>query len=195
MEVDTSQYTLGAILSQRDEQGKLRPIGYYSKTLIPVERNYDVYNRELLALVRALQHWRHLLLGAEHPIEVFTDHDNLTKYQHAQKLSRRVTQYLPLIAEYNIQLKHKPGAANRADALSRPPGTDEGSQDNQDIMVLPDHLFCHALELDDLERRVQWAQSEKTFQMEEWKEKYGLIMDNGTWTLNGRAIVPEDDKL
>ena len=80
MEVDASQYTLGAILSQKDEQGKLRPVGYYSKTLIPAERNYDVYDRELLALVRALQHWRHLLLGAEHPIEVFMDHDNLTKY-------------------------------------------------------------------------------------------------------------------
>ena len=61
---------------------------------------------------------------------------------------------------------------------------DEGSQDNQDIVVLPDHLFCHALELDDLECRVQQAQSEKAFQMEEWKDKYRLIMDNGTWTLN-----------
>ena len=57
MEVDVSQYALGAILSQKDEQGKLRPVGYYSKTLIPAERNYDVYDRELLALVRALQHW------------------------------------------------------------------------------------------------------------------------------------------
>ena len=72
---------------------------------------------------------------------------------------------------------------------------DEGSQDNQDIVVLPDHLFCHALELDDLERRVQQAQSGNAFQMEEWKEKYGLIMDNGTWALNGRAIVPESDDL
>jgi hypothetical protein len=57
MEVDASQYALGAILSQKDEQGKLCPVGYYSKTLIPAERNYNVYDRELLALVRALQHW------------------------------------------------------------------------------------------------------------------------------------------
>ena len=57
MEVDASQYVLGAILSQKDKQGKLRPVGYYSKTLIPAECNYDVYDRELLALVRALQHW------------------------------------------------------------------------------------------------------------------------------------------
>jgi hypothetical protein len=92
-------------------------------------------------------------------------------------------------------LKHKPGAANCANALSRPPGTDEGSQDNQDIIILPNHLFCQALKLDELKRKVQQAQLEKTFQMEEWKEKYELITDNGTWTLNGQAIVPEDDKL
>ena len=72
---------------------------------------------------------------------------------------------------------------------------DEGSQDNQDIVVLPDHLFCRALELDDLERRIQQAQSEKAFQMEEWKDKYRLIMDNGTWALNRRTIVPENDNL
>jgi hypothetical protein len=51
MEVDVSQYALGAILSQKDEQGKLRPVAYYSKMLIPAECNYDVYDRELLALV------------------------------------------------------------------------------------------------------------------------------------------------
>ena len=87
LEVDTSQYALGAILSQKDEKGKLQPVGHYSKTLIPAERNYDIYNRELLALVQGLQNWRHLLLRAEHPVEVYMDHDNLTKYRHAQKLS------------------------------------------------------------------------------------------------------------
>jgi hypothetical protein len=51
LEVDASQYALGAILYQRNELGKLQPIGYYSKTLIPAEQNYDVYDRELLAIV------------------------------------------------------------------------------------------------------------------------------------------------
>jgi hypothetical protein len=107
------------------------------------------------------------LLGAEHPIEVYTDHDNLTKYQHAQKLSQRVAQYLLVIAEYDIQLKHRPGANNRADALSHPPGTDEGSQDNQDVTVLLNHLFCCALQLEDLEQQVWQAQKQHPFQLEE----------------------------
>ena len=80
MEVDASQYALGAVLSQRNERGKLQPVGYFSKTLIPTEHNYNVYNRELLALVHALENWRHLLLGAKHQVEVFTDHEGLTKY-------------------------------------------------------------------------------------------------------------------
>ena len=55
MEVDASQYALGAVLSQRNEQGKLQPVGYFSKMLIPAERNYNVYDCELLALVCALE--------------------------------------------------------------------------------------------------------------------------------------------
>ena len=51
LEVDVSQYVLGAVLSQRNDAGRLQPVGYFSKTLIPAERNYNVYNRELLALV------------------------------------------------------------------------------------------------------------------------------------------------
>ena len=51
LEVDASQYTLGAVLSQWNDAGKLQLVGYFSKTLIPAERDYDVYDRELLALV------------------------------------------------------------------------------------------------------------------------------------------------
>jgi RNase H-like domain found in reverse transcriptase len=55
-------------------------VGYFSKMLIPAERNYDVYDCKLLALVHTLENWRHLLLGAKHQVEVFMDHEGLTKY-------------------------------------------------------------------------------------------------------------------
>ena len=86
LKVNASQYTLGAVLSQRNNAGRLQPVGYFSKTLIPAKRNYDVYDRELLALVQSLEHWRHLLMGTSHPIEVFTDHKGLTKYRQPQKI-------------------------------------------------------------------------------------------------------------
>ena len=86
LKVDASQYALGAVLSQQNDAGRLQPVGYFSKTLIPAERNYNVYDRELLTLVRSLEHWRHLLMGTSHPIEVFTDHEGLTKYRQPQKI-------------------------------------------------------------------------------------------------------------
>ena len=86
-------------------------------------------------------------MGTKHPIEVFTDHEGLTKYRQPQKIGQRVACYLLLLEEYHLQIKHRAGSANKvADALSRPPGTDEGSQDNQDITVLPDHLFVRTIE-------------------------------------------------
>ena len=51
LEVDASQYALEAVLSQRNDAGRLQPVGYFSKTLIPAERNYNVYDCELLVLV------------------------------------------------------------------------------------------------------------------------------------------------
>ena len=57
---------LGVILHQWNDGGKLQAVGYYSQTLNPAEQNYDVYDWELLAVVCALAHWRHLLLGMKH---------------------------------------------------------------------------------------------------------------------------------
>jgi hypothetical protein len=195
LEVDASQYALRAILYQCNKLGKLQPVGYYSKTLIPAERNYNVYDRELLAVVQGLQHWQHLLLGTVHPTIVYTDHDNLTKYRHAQNISRRVSRYIPVVAEYNIQLHHKPGVSNCADALSRPPGTDKGSEDNQDMIVLPDHLFCRTLTLEELEATICRSQKDHAPKLEEWGETYGIVNHRGTWTMNGRAIIPDDQEL
>jgi hypothetical protein len=90
LEVDVSQYALGAILYQCNEQGKLQAVGYYSRTLILAEWNYDVYDWELLAVIWALAHRRHLLLGAKHQVVIWMDHNNLTYYQHLQTISSRV---------------------------------------------------------------------------------------------------------
>jgi hypothetical protein len=85
-------------------------------------------------------------MGTTHPIVILTDHEGLTKYREPQNIGRRVARYLPVLAEYNMIIKHRPGSANKvADALSRPPGTDEGSQDNQNVVVLPPHLFVQTM--------------------------------------------------
>jgi hypothetical protein len=79
LKVDASDYATGAILFQRDERGKPKPLGFHSKTLSKEEMNYDIYDKELTAMDRGLDVWRHLILGQD--TTVHTDHANLTYYR------------------------------------------------------------------------------------------------------------------
>ncbi len=77
MEVDASAIAIGAVLNQKGEDGKLHPVVYYSESFSATERNYDIYDWELLAIVKALRQWRTYLWGSPHPITIYTDHSNL----------------------------------------------------------------------------------------------------------------------
>ena len=92
---NASAYGVGAILLQEGEspptntttKPKLHPLAYYSASFIQAERNYDIYERELLAVVKALKHWCHHLTGAKHPFMVVTDHANLTYWNESRDLN------------------------------------------------------------------------------------------------------------
>ena len=66
IEMDASKYATGAVLTQLDSNGDRHPISFISKTLSPTERNYEIYDRELLAIIRALEEWRHYIQGSAH---------------------------------------------------------------------------------------------------------------------------------
>ena len=67
-----------------------------------------------------------------------------------------MAQYLPVLWEHNILIKHRAGSANKvADTLSQPLGMDEGSEDNQDVVVLPDHLFTWNINTSNLKQQIQ----------------------------------------
>ena len=88
LQVDASAYGVGTVLSQEGEittpslekwwKPALHPIAFYSATFTPTERNYDIYNRELLAVMKALYHWRSYLAWTKEPFTIITDHANLT---------------------------------------------------------------------------------------------------------------------
>ena len=88
IESDASKYATGAVLTQLDSNGDRHPISFISKTLSPTERNYEIYDRELLAIIRALEEWRHYIQGSAHTTTVLSDHKNLTYYREAKKLNR-----------------------------------------------------------------------------------------------------------
>ena len=96
----------------------MRAVGSISRSFTPAERNYDIHDRELLAIIHGLRAWQHLLLSSPHVVTIFTDHKNLTYYRHAQRIAQRIARYLGELADYNFILVHKPGAQNKADSLS-----------------------------------------------------------------------------
>jgi hypothetical protein len=89
IESDTSNFATGAVLSMKCPDDKWRPCAYLSKGLNDVERNYDVHDKEMLGIVRALEAWRHHLEGATHQVEIWTDHKNLKYFMSEKKLNRR----------------------------------------------------------------------------------------------------------
>jgi hypothetical protein len=74
LETDASDGVIAGVLSQQDEKGEYYPVGYFSKTMAPAELNYQVHDKEMLAIVRSLSHWRAELVGTPHKIRIFTDH-------------------------------------------------------------------------------------------------------------------------
>src|SRR6202012_5284341 len=166
LEVDASAFTTGAILTQRDERNKPQAVGYFSKAFSEAERNYDIHDRELLAVLRGLEHWRHLLMGYRHEIMVFTDHKNLEYYRHPQRINRRVARYIPRLADYHYRLIHKPGRQNHADALSRRPDHMKGEEDNTNITVLSPEVFAHSALMARIDERVMSHQLDHLHSLE-----------------------------
>ena len=119
------------------QAGKWRVVAYRSSTFSDAERNYEIYDKEMLAIVQALKEWRHYLLGASRSFEVWTDHANLTYFRSPQKLNRRQARWRLDLAEFDFTLVHKPGKTlGKADLLSRRADYDRGEKDNSDVIFI-----------------------------------------------------------
>lgn len=146
LETDASDYVLGAVLSQIiDEQ--LRPIAFLSKKMTPAECNYEIYDKELLAIVRAFEEWRYELAGSKDPIEVVTDHQSLQHFMTTKRLNRRQARWAEFLAEFNFRIKYRPGKqSTKPDALTRRPGnlpeseTNSRTQHQMQILLPPERF-------------------------------------------------------
>ena len=77
LEADASTHALGAVISQLDPEGKMHPIAFHSRKFSPAELNYNIYDKEMLAIVDSLEHYRHLFEGLGQQITIYSDHYNL----------------------------------------------------------------------------------------------------------------------
>ena len=122
LQADASLYGMGAVLSQegkhltptlaKQQKPILHPIAYYSATFTQTERNYDIYERELLAMMKALMHWRQYLGWTKEPFVIMTDHANLQYWKSPKNLNRRTARWQADLQEYDYEIRHIPGKEN-----------------------------------------------------------------------------------
>jgi hypothetical protein len=120
IETDASDMATGGCLLQQND-GKWHPIAYHSRKLTDPEQNYDIHDKELLAVVTALQHWRVYAEGSS-DIEIYTDHKNLIHFTTTKQLNKRQVRWSELLGQYKFKIIYTPGKDNEtADGLSRRP--------------------------------------------------------------------------
>src|SRR5216683_6899228 len=184
-----SSFALGAVLFQKEDTGWRCDVAYFSKALSATERNYDIWDREFLAIVTAFRTWQHLLARTQDPIQVFTDHANLQYYRHLQKINRWVARYINFLEDFNYQLKHVPGICNHADALLRRPDYDDGVEDNKQVVALPDSVFIQVLSTATLDKRIRKQQCAILNTLASWRNAHALVQKEDHSWYKGHALV------
>jgi len=106
---DASEFAIAGISSQECEDGKIYPIRFVSKELSPAELKYDVYDKEMLAVVSSLRNNWHYSQGAQHKTMISSDHQNLTYFKSAILLNRRQARWAEEHRQYDSQLLYRKG--------------------------------------------------------------------------------------
>jgi len=215
VETDASNYATGGVLSMKCSDKKWRPVVFILKSLSDTERNYEIHNKEMLAVVRCLEVWRHFLEGAMMKFEVWTNHKNLEYFIKAQKLNRRQARWALYLSRFDFILKHVLGSKmGKADCLSRRPDWEISvERDNEDeTLIKPEWLEVRKTErveiivdgvdlLEEIRKskvkddKVVKAVEEikragvKMLRDEEWREVDGVMYKEG------KVYVPKNDKL
>jgi len=139
VESDASDFALGAVLSQRDSDNRLHPVAFHSRKFSPAEINYEIHDKELLAIVDSFKHWRRYLEGAAHQVQVFSDHQNLEYFTTTKVLNRRQARWAQELAGIDFKIFYRPGVKNgKPDALSRRPEyrPEKGGDEDQPITTV-----------------------------------------------------------
>ena len=141
LETDASKWAIRACLMQKDKNGQLHPCGYLLHALTTTERNWQIYDQELYAIIYTLEEWKYLLLGADQETVIHCNHKNLTYYHSPQWLTAGQACWWNNLSQYNLKLIHVPRSKLiQADALSHQ-SNHVMEEDDETITMLPNELF------------------------------------------------------
>jgi len=132
VETDTLDYALTAILSIMTKDNEIHFIAFHSQTFSALELNYNVHDKELLAIFEAFKIWRHYLEGSASPIDIVTDHKNLEYFSTTKILIRQQARWSEYLSQFNLVICfHSGHLGTKPDALTRqwdiyPEGGDNG---------------------------------------------------------------------
>src|SRR5258708_29683899 len=131
-----------------------------------MEQNYQIHDKEMLAIMHTLEEWRHFLEGSDQKFKIHMDHKNLSYFQEAHKLNRHQAHWSLYLSRFDFILTHKPGRQmGRPDVLSRQADHLRGADDNTDFTLLTLEVFkLRAMEAVTLEgeeatfmEQIQWS--------------------------------------
>jgi RNase H-like domain found in reverse transcriptase/Integrase zinc binding domain/Chromo (CHRromatin Organisation MOdifier) domain len=194
---DASNYALGATICQMDDKGRMRPVLFYSRKLLPAEMNYATPDKELLAIVQTLKKFRHYLQGTKYPVIIKTDHANLRTFTTTKELNARQARWAEELCSYDFTIEHIKGKENIvADALSRRPDYQENTgateatnllkEDNGKLIINKIMMVSTHINDEGLKERIKTS-------MKEHHQKDTLFEDNeGYLRFNGMIFVPKN---
>ena len=121
VETDASDFAHGWVLSQYQGR-RLHPVAFHSGKLNSAERNYEIHDKELRAIMEAFKEWKRYLRGEEEPVTVYKDHQNLQSFLTKKVWNQRQIRWAQELTNYNFKIVYRPGSrGGKPDALSRQP--------------------------------------------------------------------------
>jgi hypothetical protein len=120
LESDSFDYVSIEILSQKEDDDLIKSVTYFSKTLFSVECNYEIYDKELLAIIRCFEQWRAELQSVESFINVLIDHKSLKYFMTIKKLNKRQARWTKFLTEFDFKITYQSEKKNdKADSLTK----------------------------------------------------------------------------
>lgn len=206
LETDASDGVVAGVLSQQQADGLWHPIGYYSKSMSAPEQNYEIHDKEMLAVIRALEEWRAELEGLQRTerFDIFTDHKALEYFMTTKKLTAQQARWAEFLSRFYFRIRYRPGKENTlADALSRPETTIEKDRLRMQVLLKPEMVEIAPLDstnpepltsiVEEIRTSNRRAASLAKHRDDSKDNDSAWELNDGLLTFDGRLAVPIDE--